>query len=105
MPPGRQNWLHSKEQLDDTPSRREGMTKEEECAVRKSICKFIEKVASNTRPACKNLSIHTAKVVISSLLLSHPLILSLLLSSSTRRVPPANRRASNFGRFISIACA
>ena len=62
MPPGRQTWLYHKEELENTPSRREGMPQEEERAVRKSTCQFIQKVATNTRIPCKPLAVWTAKV-------------------------------------------
>ena len=62
MPPGRQTWLYHKEELENTPSRREGMPQEEERAVRKSTCQFIQKVATNTRIPCKALAVWTAKV-------------------------------------------
>ena len=45
-----------------TPSRQDGMSAEEERAVRKSTCQFIQKVGQMTWPQCKPLSVNTAKV-------------------------------------------
>ena len=62
MPPGRQSWLFSKEELERTPSRQDGMLANDERAVRKSMCKFIEKVGAHMFPQCKPLTVNTAKV-------------------------------------------
>jgi hypothetical protein len=62
MPPGRQSWLFQKDHLEMTPSRQDGMSAEEERAVRKSTCQFIQKVGQMTWPQCKPLSVNTAKV-------------------------------------------
>ena len=62
MPPGRQSWLFTKEQLESTPSVQDGMSLLQERAVRNSTCKFIEKVGEYAWPHCKPLSVATAKV-------------------------------------------
>lgn len=63
MPPGTQSWLFQKELLEkNTPSRSDGMSLQDERAVRNSTCKFIAKVGQHTRSPCKPLSVNTAKV-------------------------------------------
>jgi len=65
MPPGQQNWLFPKENLEHTPSRKDGMSAESERAVRKSICTFIQRVGTHIHGghgSCKPMSMNTAKV-------------------------------------------
>ena len=62
MPPGRQSWMFTKEQLESTPSLQDGMALQQERAVRNSTCKFIQKVGQHTWPACKPISVSTAKL-------------------------------------------
>ena len=62
MPPGRQSWMFTKEQLESAPSLQDGMPLQQERAVRNSTCKFIQKVGQHTHPACKPMSVSTARV-------------------------------------------
>ena len=62
MPPGRQSWMFTKEQLESTPSLQDGMSLQQERAVRRSTCKFIEQVGGQIRPPCGRIPMSTAKV-------------------------------------------
>ena len=54
--------MFTKEQLESAPSLQDGMPLQQERAVRNSTCKFIQKVGQHTHPACKPMSVSTARV-------------------------------------------